>query len=482
MVFSSPIFIIWFLPLLTAVYYLCQDKWKNYVLLVFSLIFYSWGETSNLFVILLVIIINYSICLQMEKRWDYRKLLVSLCVTADLMILIAFKYSAVIISLLNNITGWEVSIPEITKPLGVSFFILQAMSYTIDVYRKKVSPQHSILNIALYICFFPQLIAGPIVRYNSIENQLRQRESNIRRFGTGTQRFVTGLAKKIILADSCGLLINSLDEISAFSSFSNSIVYWWTMVIVSLFQLYFDFSGYSDMALGLAMMFGFEFEENFNYPFISTSVQEFWRRWHISLGAWFKEYVYYPLTLSGVNRGIIRITGKIFGRKAARKISVCFPLLVAWLCTGLWHNFTLNYIVWGLYFAVIIIWENMCGSALLKKLPRIFGHIYTMLLILIARVIVMSDSLPQTWITIKNLFGAGDIVPVDIYTLNYISQYKYILLGCVLFSVPLLPWLQSKSRILQNDAVRAIGFMALLFVVLAFAVGSTYTPFLYFNY
>ncbi len=359
MLFSSLTFLFLFLPLILIIYYTVRIELRNYVLLFFSLFFYAWGEPKYILLMLFSISINYIFGLLVD-RWrgtKYIKLILGLSVVFNLGLLGIFKYTNFIIENMKSF-GLEFSIAEIRLPIGISFFTFQAMSYVIDVYRKEGKCQKNPLNLALYISFFPQLIAGPIVRYQTVAKQIEERRENFEQFSEGTKRFIRGLGKKAILANGVGYIA---DQILT-SDFSNlSLTGAWLGIIAYTLQIYFDFSGYSDMAIGLGKMFGFEFLENFNYPYISKSITEFWRRWHISLGSWFRDYLYIPL---GGNKG--------------SKYKFYRNIFIVWLATGLWHGASWNFIFWGVFYGVLIVLERNFLLKLLEKLPSYISRIYTL--------------------------------------------------------------------------------------------------------
>ena len=344
MVFSDNIFLFFFLPLVILCTNLCPKAYRNYVLLVFSLIFYAWGEPVYIILMLSVIVLNYLAGLFIDSfprkiAPGRRKAILVLAVAANLLILGYFKYTGFFAEIISSITGASLRIPEILLPIGISFYIFQSMSYVIDVYRDRAGVQKNIFFFGTYVALFPQLIAGPIVRYSDIERQLTERRETLTMFSTGIRRFIYGLAKKVLLANQMGLLADTL-----LLKGGGTLSAWAGMAAYTL-QIYFDFSGYSDMAIGLGRMLGFRFFENFNYPYISKSITEFWRRWHISLSSWFKEYVYIPL--GGNRKGLPR---------------QCLNLLIVWMLTGLWHGASLNFVIWGLYYAVIIFYYTDFGQ------------------------------------------------------------------------------------------------------------------------
>ena len=390
MLFSSITFLFIFLPLTLLLYYLVPFRMKNYVMLAASLIFYAWGEPVYIILMILSIILNY-FCGQdiYEKRDNARAMKMSLIfgVVMNLLILGFFKYYGLLMDTINAILPIDIPYRVLALPIGISFYTFQAMSYLIDVYRKEVKPQENVLYFALYISMFPQLIAGPIVRYIDIEEQLKERSINSTKFGEGAMYFIRGLAKKVVLANTFGSVY---EQVAAMQMGSFSTLTAWVGAIAYAFQIYFDFGGYSDMAIGLGKMFGFEFLPNFNYPYIAKSITDFWRRWHISLSTWFREYVYIPL---GGNR--------------------CTPsrhilnLLIVWMLTGLWHGAQWNFMFWGLYYGVIFILEKYLWGSKIEKLPAAVQHIYAFVLVLFGWVFFFSPTLGYAGQYLKVMFGIG---------------------------------------------------------------------------
>ena len=366
MVFSSITFLFLFLPIVLAVYYIVPEKAKNIILLIASILFYAWGEPVYIVLMLLSIILNYFCGQDIEEKSDdpvKAKRSILFAVVVNVLILMFFKYYGFLLDMLNSILPVEIPYRELPLPVGISFYTFQSLSYVLDIYWKKVKPQKNILYFALYISMFPQLIAGPIVRYIDIEKQLVSRKISAARLGQGAMFFIRGLAKKVILANTAGEIF---EQISSMSAGNLSVLMAWLGCISYAFQIYFDFSGYSDMAVGLGKMFGFEFRKNFDYPYISKSITEFWRRWHISLSTWFREYVYIPL---GGNRC-----------SAVRNI---INLMIVWTLTGMWHGAAWNFIAWGIYYGVLIVLEKYVWGASLDEAPRAVRHIYSLVLVMI---------------------------------------------------------------------------------------------------
>ncbi len=470
MLFSSITFLFIFLPLTLLLYYLVPFRMKNYVMLAASLIFYAWGEPVYIILMILSIILNY-FCGQdiYEKRDNARAMKMSLMfgVVMNLLILGFFKYYGLLMDTINAILPIDIPYRVLALPIGISFYTFQAMSYLIDVYRKEVKPQENILYFALYISMFPQLIAGPIVRYIDIEEQLKERSINSTKFGEGAMYFIRGLAKKVVLANTFGSVY---EQVAAMQMGSFSTLTAWVGAIAYAFQIYFDFGGYSDMAIGLGKMFGFEFLPNFNYPYISKSITDFWRRWHISLSTWFREYVYIPL---GGNR--------------------CTPsrhilnLLIVWMLTGLWHGAQWNFMFWGLYYGVILILEKYLWGSKIEKLPSAVQHIYAFVLVLFGWVFFFSPTLGYAGQYLKVMFGIGAKGIFDKQGFFIIFTNWLLIVIAVLASAPRgYKLLKKITGCWQSEEVRAIVtcavYIAMFLLCIAFLVTETYNPFLYFRF
>ena len=468
MVFSSLTFLFVFLPIVLLIYYISPRPLKNFVILLFSLIFYAWGEPKFIFLIILSILINYIGALQIVKNssdTEKRKFIFITLLLIDISILFFFKYYGFIISSIGSLFGIDLVIRDIPLPLGISFYTFQQISYIIDVYTKKTKVQKNLINFATYITMFPQLIAGPIVMYNDIESQLKNRNENLTQFSSGVHRFIIGLGKKVLLANSIGAIwseikVIPLNEISILTS--------WIGIIAFALQIYFDFSGYSDMAIGLAKMFGFEFLENFNYPYISKSVTEFWRRWHISVGTWFREYLYIPLG----------------GNKKGNLIQIR-NLFVVWFTTGLWHGASFNFIAWGIYFGVILFIEKIIFKNILNKLPSFLCHIYTLILVLIGWVIFDMNTLSSAMEYISIMFGLSNNLVVDKLSLFILSNNIVILLIGIICSTTLLPNVFKKLRcsLKKSNIFIIISMYLIIFILsISYLVGESFNPFLYFRF
>ncbi len=470
MLFSSITFLFIFLPLTLLLYYLVPFRMKNYVMLAASLIFYAWGEPVYIILMILSIILNY-FCGQdiYEKRDNARAMKMSLMfgVVMNLLILGFFKYYGLLMDTINAILPIDIPYRVLALPIGISFYTFQAMSYLIDVYRKEVKPQENILYFALYISMFPQLIAGPIVRYIDIEEQLKERSINSTKFGEGAMYFIRGLAKKVVLANTFGSVY---EQVAAMQMGSFSTLTAWVGAIAYAFQIYFDFGGYSDMAIGLGKMFGFEFLPNFNYPYIAKSITDFWRRWHISLSTWFREYVYIPL---GGNR--------------------CTPsrhilnLLIVWMLTGLWHGAQWNFMFWGLYYGVILILEKYLWGSKIEKLPSAVQHIYAFVLVLFGWVFFFSPTLGYAGQYLKVMFGIGAKGIFDKQGFFMIFTNWLLIVIAILASAPRgYKLLKKITGCWQSEEVRAIVtcavYIAMFLLCIAFLVTETYNPFLYFRF
>lgn len=466
MVFSSLIFLFVFLPFVILFYYILPKSLRNLTLLLASLVFYAWGEPTYVFVMIFSICINFVCGLLIDRfRGSYKsQIVLILSLIINLGILGFFKYYSFLIGNLNLIFNTRFPVIELSLPVGISFYTFQALSYVIDVYLGKVSVQRNIISFGTYITMFFQLVAGPIVQYDDIEKQLTDRDESLYKFGEGSEIFVKGLAKKTLLANNIGLLWSNIKstptvELTVLSS--------WLGILAFTFQIYFDFSGYSDMAIGLGKMFGFELVKNFDYPYISTSITEFWRRWHISLGNWFRDYVYIPL---GGNR-----QGKLIQYR---------NLLVVWLLTGLWHGANWNFIIWGLYFGVFLIIEKIFFD---KKVctKSNYGHVYTMLIVIVGWVIFEFEDLTKMMNFLKVMFGLNKAKFYDNQALYYLYTNFITFVICALGSTP---WLSNiieayrrKEKPIFNIVMLA-GYFMLILVSTAYLVNESYNPFLYFRF
>lgn len=466
MVFSSTIFLCVYLPLVLLGYYICPKKGRNLFLLIVSLVFYAWGEPKYVFLMIFSILVNYIFGRLMDKnrgRQKRMKLLLVLSVVIDLGLLSVFKYTDFIITNVNAIFGSSFDLLKIALPIGISFYTFQAMSYTIDVYRDDVRVQKNLIDFGMYITMFPQLIAGPIVRYADVQDQLAERSVTTADFSEGIMRFVVGLGKKVLLANQMGAVWS---EIYALGGDVSALMAW-TGAIAYTFQIYFDFSGYSDMAIGLGRMFGFKFPENFRYPYQSVSITDFWRRWHITLSTWFKEYLYIPL---GGNRcGLAR---------------QALNLLIVWSLTGFWHGAGWNFVMWGLYYFVILFIEKLFLLKALDKLPKLFRHVYALLLIVIGWVIFASDDVGVLLPYLGSMFGAnGAVGGMDVYTL--LTKAVLLIICCVASTeLPKRLFLSATGAMNEKAAftIKSVMTIALLALSMILLIGDSYNPFLYFRF
>lgn len=466
MVFSSTIFLCVYLPLVLLGYYICPKKGRNLFLLIVSLVFYAWGEPKYVFLMIFSILINYVFGRLMDKnrgRQKRMKLLLVLSVVIDLGLLSVFKYTDFIITNVNAIFGANFDLLNIALPIGISFYTFQAMSYTIDVYRDDVRVQKNLIDFGMYITMFPQLIAGPIVRYADVQDQLAERSVTTADFSEGIMRFVVGLGKKVLLANQMGAVWSDIYALGG----DVSALMAWTGAIAYTFQIYFDFSGYSDMAIGLGRMFGFKFPENFRYPYQSVSITDFWRRWHITLSTWFKEYLYIPL--GGNRRGLAR---------------QALNLLIVWSLTGFWHGAGWNFVMWGLYYFVILFIEKLFLLKALDKLPKFFRHVYALLLIIIGWVIFASDDVSVLLPYLGSMFGAnGAIGGMDVYTL--LTKAVLLIICCIASTeLPKKLFLSAAGAMNEKAAftLKSVLTIALLALSMILLIGDSYNPFLYFRF
>ncbi len=466
MLFSSIPFLYYFLPCVLLLYLVAPRKLKNSVLLLSSLFFYGWGEPKYLILMLLSITQGYIFGRLVEKyRGQKRaKLFLTLSVVFSFLMLGYCKYADFFISSFNAVTGLSIPLLKIALPIGISFYTFQIVSYVIDVYRGDVSAQRNYVNLAAYISMFPQLIAGPIVRYADIAGQLENRTHSTAKTSLGVRRFIIGLSKKILLANVLGELVDVFKNAD-----ERSVLFYWLYAVAYTLHIYFDFSGYSDMAIGLGHVFGFDFLENFNYPFISRSITEFWRRWHMSLGSWFRDYLYIPLGGNRVPRG--------------RWI---FNIAVVWAATGLWHGAAWNFVAWGIFFAALLVLEKLFLKKWLERAPA-RGHIYVMLLVIISFVLFDATSLRGAGETIGAMFGAGGLPAVSFEALYNLRSYAVVLILGIIGSTPLPKLAVERIRKTSGGAVlinaaEPVALVALLAVSTAFLIDGSFNPFLYFRF
>ena len=468
MLFSSIVFLFTFLPAVMILYYLLPVRFRNVIVLLASLVFYAWGEPVYLFLMLLSILFNYFSGLDIarnlqDKRAAKRSLVFNLII--NLAVLGFFKYEGFVLDTLNGILPVHISYHALPLPIGISFYTFQILSYIIDVYRGNVKVQTNLPNFALYVTMFPQLIAGPIVQYADVDEQLASREVSRTKFGEGSMYFIRGLAKKVLLANTSGMIFT---EVSGLAKGNIAVMTAWLGAFAYMFQIYFDFSGYSDMAIGLGKMFGFEFNMNFNYPYVSKSITEFWRRWHISLSSWFRDYVYIPL---GGNR--------------VSKIKHIRNLLIVWFLTGLWHGAAWNFVAWGLYYGVILIIEKYLLSPVLDRLPDIVRHIYSIVLVVIGWVLFFSSSFGQAADYIRVMFGAGAHGFADRESMYLLTSNLILWLILIFGSTPLVHFRYEhmlRTKKWNTTIINSVVYAALFIVCIAYLVTETYNPFLYFRF
>ncbi len=474
MLFSSLVFLYGFLPLLFVCYYLAKEQYRNYILLLFSLFFYAWGEPKYILLLITTVVGDYLLGLALyhakykQEALTKAKLILAGGVGFNLLILGYFKYSYFIGSNINRVLSTDFTLKAVILPIGISFFIFQALSYIIDVYRGDGRVQKSLPNLMLYISLFPQLIAGPIVRYSTIDHQLTERKESVELFASGITRFILGLGKKVLLANNMAVVADR-----AFNAVAKgdevSTLFAWIGVACYALQIYFDFSGYSDMAIGLGRMFGFQFLENFNYPYISKSISEFWRRWHISLGSWFRDYVYIPL--GGNRRGVIRNI---------------FNLGVVWFLTGLWHGASWNFIFWGCYFGGLIMVEKYLLEGVLAKVPRVVKLSGTLMLVLLGWVLFRASRFKVALSYYAIMFGRTENL-IDPNVDFFIYEYGLFFLIALIGATPLPAyicgkWLPKKVSPMVFQVVEILMLLVILYVCTAYLVASNFNPFIYFNF
>ena len=467
MVFSSLTFLLFYLPGVLAVYYLVPAKLKNPVLFVFSLLFYAWGEPIYVGLMIFSTVLDYCCGRAAEAYRGTKKAKAALIVsvTVNLGLLCLFKYTDFLLTTINGVFGLSIPLLNLPLPIGISFYTFQTMSYTIDVYRGDTKAQKNLISFGAYVSLFPQLIAGPIVRYQTIAAQIDHRVHTADLFSSGVKRFVCGLAKKVLLANNIGLLWNTISqtELSGLT-----VVSAWLGLIAFGFQVYFDFSGYSDMAIGLGRMFGFSFCENFDYPYISASVTEFWRRWHISMGTWFRDYVYIPL--GGNRRGF--------------KIQL-HNIAIVWLLTGFWHGAAWNYVLWGIFYGLLLMLEKFFLLEKLKKFPAAVARLYTLLCVLVGWGLFAIEDFSKLGGYFGAMFGAGAGF-CDNNTLWQLSSYLPLLGICLVASTPLASklygWLREKCVPAAMTAADSCGIVCGMLLSTAYLVSGSYNPFLYFRF
>ena len=468
MVFNSIYFLFVFLPLSLILYFVSPQKIRTYMLVLISLVFYAWGTPEYILLMIFSILFNYITGIEIGHFQDSEKpgrakFMMIVAVAGNLLVLGFYKYYGFLISTINSIAGLKLTSPDLPLPLGISFYTFTVLSYVFDIYRMKSPAQRNIGKFAAYVTFFPKVISGPIVQYADMEAQLTNRQTAPAKFGFGLNMFIVGLAKKVLLADNLGVgfaAITAMENMSAATA--------WLGLILYSFQLYFDFSGYSDMAIGLAKIYGFNIEKNFDHPYLSSSIAEFWRRWHISLGAWFREYVYIPL-----------------GGSRCSTSKVIRNYLVVWALTGLWHGSSWNFVLWGFYHCGLILLERFVLKDFLEKIPKAIRVFFTTLLAFFGWAFFFTSSLGESFHYIGQLFGMGGLGFLDATAKYYWSSNIVLLILSVIGSTPIVHGLHQQLTYNKGNKVMIlsiIGYMALLIFSIAYMVGATYSSFLYFQF
>lgn len=467
MLFSSISFLYYFLPITIIVYFISKNKYKNIVLLLASLFFYFYGEPVYTLLMIFSAFSGYihGILIDKYKNTKYSKIFLISSLFISLGTLTIFKYGDFIISNINFISSTNIKLLRLALPIGISFYTFQILSYVVDVYKNEVKVSKNFVDFATYVCLFPQLIAGPIVRYKTIQEELSNRTHSFDKFAYGVNRFIIGLTKKVVIANNLGMLVNILTN-----NIEKSILSYWIVAIAFPLQIYYDFSGYSDMAIGLGRMFGFNFLENFNYPYIAKSITEFWRRWHISLSSFFRDYVYIPL---GGNR--------------VSKSRWIFNIFFVWCLTGLWHGDSWNFVLWGIYFAVLLVIEKLFLIDKVEKLPSLLQHIYAKFFIIISFVIFNNENIKDMLDNLYNMFNFTGLPLYNEISSYYLRSYAVILLISIIGSTPLLKNIIEKIR--KNykgemiiSIINPIFNIILLIVVTSYLIDGSFNPFLYFRF
>ena len=464
MLFNSMTYLLLFFPLFTFLYFLNKNvHYRNTILLLASLTFYAWGEISTLPYMFVIAIVNYALTRVLDKAEDKKRLIIMwILVVLNILPLAYFKYSNFFLDNINNVLNTNFTIHEAFLPLGISFYTFRNISYIIDVYRKKFPAEKSFFIVLNYILLFPTLISGPIVRFETIREEYHERKISVDDVVEGVERFIIGLAKKVLIANQVAVIAANVFSITDFNSLNSTQVY--IAVISFTLQIYFDFSGYSDMVIGIGRIFGFHFLENFNYPYIATSISDFWRRWHISLSTWFRDYIYIPL---GGNR--------------VSMLRWILNIAIVWFTTGLWHGAAWNFVLWGVYFGVLLVLEKLFLGKVLSFLKGV-NHIIVIFLIMISWVIFNSHSIDQIMIFIQRMIF---IQPYDMNTLielNFGNYWPYYVLGLI-FSAPIVPWLDSKLKTSTiYNFIKKLIVLALFVLCIIFLIDSSYNPFIYFKF
>lgn len=468
MLFSSISFIYYFLPIALAAYFIVPKGVKNFVLLFVSLVFYGCGEPRYLFLMLFTIAVGYAAGLLIgyfKQKKRISRIFLIMCIAVLAAVFGYYKYLGFFITNINTATGLNLKVINVVLPIGISFYTFQVLSYVVDVYRGDVKAQKNFIIFAAYVSMFPQLIAGPIVRYSSVEKELAGREINTAKIYAGIRRFIIGLSKKILLANSFAELCDIYR-----ASAGKSVLFCWVYAAAFMLFIYYDFSGYSDMAIGLGKILGFNFPENFDYPYISKSITEFWRRWHMTLGGWFRDYVYIPL---GGNR--------------VSRLRWIFNVSVVWALTGLWHGAAWNFVIWGVMFAVILVFEKVFLAKWLSKAPDAVKHIYVILLVLISFVIFNAENMAQAAGDIAGMFGSAGLEMVTSETLYYMRSYMVVFILGIVGATPFVSRMADKFKnLFKSDTavsiIEPVALIVLLLMCTAFLVDGSFNPFLYFRF
>ena len=463
MLFTSITFLYYFLPIVLIIYFISPKKVKNLVLLISSLLFYFYGEPKYIFLMLIEILIAYVGAILINKYKSKTIFIITLSI--HVLLLVIFKYTDFIISSVNSIFNSNINLLHIALPIGISFYTFQIISYVIDVYKGKVNVQKNFIKLATYVSLFPQLIAGPIVRYETIEKELDNRTHSFDNFSYGVKRFTIGLAKKVLIANALGELCSKFNLID-----ERSVVFYWIFALSYMIQIYYDFSAYSDMAIGIGRIFGFHFLENFNYPYISKSITVFWRRWLISLGSWFRDYIYIPL---GGNRH--------------GKLNQIRNIIVVWALTGIWHGASWNFVLWGLFFGIILIIEKFFLNKYLEKSPKILRHIYVLFIVMISFIIFNAENMSEAFNNITGLFAFNKLPLINDYTIYNLKSYMIILIISFICITPVIKNLYlklSKNKYINKVLIglEPIFIIIILLVVTSYLVDNSYNPFLYFRF
>ncbi len=462
MVFTSINFLYYFLPTVLILYFIVPKKYKNLLLLISSLLFYFYGEPKYIILMIIEIILAYFEARLIEKYKSKEIFIFSIFI--HVLLLCIFKYTNFLITNINGIFNTNISLLNIVLPIGISFYTFQIISYLVDVYKEKVKAQKNFISLATYVSLFPQLIAGPIVRYETINDELDNRKQTFNDFSSGISRFIIGLSKKVLIANILGELCNIF-----ILSNEKTVLFYWIYGISYSLQIYFDFSAYSDMAIGLGRMFGFHFMENFDYPYISKSITEFWRRWHISLSSWFKDYVYIPL--GGSREGTFKLIRNI---------------LIVWLLTGLWHGSEWTFVIWGMFIGILLVIEKLLLNKYIEKLPSIVRRIYTLFIIMISFIIFSGSNINESFNNIVGLFNFSNPF-TNKFTIHYLKDYGLVLIIAIFLSTPILKntIIKLKENKKINNIINILDIIVLLIllvIVTSYLIDSSYNPFLYFRF